>query len=163
MRGKLPWNTNDSWGINMIITILLPPKTVVDLDPLSLGTLRYRSGRALNPVFIPICCMISCGLRDLSGLIQTISRLSFAKGTIANKTKIIAGLYRNHHRTIDEGVREDISGPLPPTPKLGCVYPLQEVRMDVLTDPCYHIPHKYQSHPLNFSKTLCILHITTVS
>lgn len=51
-----------------------------------------------------------------------------------NKTKIIAGLYRNHHQTIDEGVWEDILGPLPPTPKLGCIYPLQEVRMGVLTE-----------------------------
>lgn len=58
----------------MTIAILFPLKNVLDLDPLSLGTLRYGSVRtkALIPV-IPICCVISCGLRDLSGLVYPIS------------------------------------------------------------------------------------------
>lgn len=74
----------------MTITILLPPKSMLDLDPLSLGALRYESGRAkaLIPVLKPICCVISCGLCDLSGLVYPVSRLSFAKGTMANKTSL---------------------------------------------------------------------------
>ena len=148
----------------MTITILLPLKSVLYLDPLSSGALRYASGRAkaLIPVLIPICCMISCGLYDLSGLIYPVSRLHFAKGTMANKTTIIASLYRSHHQTIDEEVREDISGPLPPTRKLGCIYPLQEVRMDVLTETRgTTLPVSTKVTLLNCLDAVCSLHITT--
>lgn len=76
-----------------------------------------------------ICCSISCGLRDPSGSIYPIS--GFAKGTRANKPTTAEGVYRRHHQTMDEEVWEGISGPNPPKIR---IYPLQEVRMDVLTE-----------------------------